>query len=322
MEYGHVPNLRSYLDEWTEEIDLFRQNRLMDESQFLSFSRDRGLPVSGVITGDPGNFFKRDWLDADATDSNMKPRFHPFRVYPLHRILRACDLGIALSASLNPDSALRMTERALKRMPPVDQLLQQSRDWNNVATLAVIVEPIYWPGIVGSHRLVAGMTEHERQSRYESFRARVRGLIQSLDPGLWQNMHENLRIDAARIDDNPYLYVLLRVANWDGRKRLRGRISGALWLRHMAEAIRRAFEEVHKIRWPEEYEAFGYWPAGAREIDFGSERPLDSILAAKPYLAHSFGLFTGSVVRRYVEGLTEYLLSWRYSEMFRNSASN
>lgn len=108
------------------------------------------------------------------------------------------------------------------------------------------------------------------------------------------------------IDDNSDLYLFLRVAAWDERKRLKGPVSCALWIRHMAEVIRRAFEEVHNQRWPEEDEAFGDWPTGAREIAFGSERPLDDVLAAKPYLAHTFGLFTGSALRWYVGGDTEY----------------
>ena len=69
----------------------------------------------------------------------------------------------------------------------------------------------------------------------------------------------------------------------------------------MAEVIRRAFEEVHSERWPEEYEALARGtPAGARAITFGSERPLDDPLAGKSYLAHTFGLFTGSAARWYL----------------------
>lgn len=45
---------------------------------------------------------------------------------------------------------------------------------------------------------------------------------------------------------------------------------------------------------------------GACKIAYGQERPLDHVLQSKPYLAFEFGLFTGSVVRWYVEGETEY----------------
>ena len=305
MEYKDVPDARQYLTDWWEEIELFRQNWFMGESQFLTFARDRGLPAWGVTTGEPGDFFRHGWLDADEIDSEGNPRFHPFRMYPLHRILSACDLRIAPAVFLNPDSALRLTKSQLERVSS-GELRTLSRDWNNVVTLAVVLEPIYWPRIVGSQRLPGGMSEQASRKRLETFQAKTLGLVRSLDPSFWRNVHECLRIDAAWMDNNPHLYMLLRVAAWAERERLRGPVSGALWIRHMAEVIRRAFEEVHSQRWPEEDQAFGHWPAGARSITFGSERPLDDVLAAKPYLAHTFGLFTGSAVRWYLEGDTEY----------------
>lgn len=305
MEYKDVPDLRQYLTDWSGEIELFRQNWPMGESQFLTFAKDRGLPAFGVNTGEPGDFFRRGWLAADEIDPDGNPRFHPFRVYPLHRILGVCDLRIAPAVFLNPDSALRVTKSQLEHVPSVERIVTLSRDWNNVVTLAVILEPIYWPGIVGSQRLPIGNQEEGRK-RLEDFRAKVVRLIRSLDAGFWRNVHECLRIDAAWMDNNTHVYMLLRVASWYERERLRGPVSGSLWIRHMAEVIRRAFEEVHNQRWPEEDQTFGHWPAGARDITFGSERPLDDVLAAKPYLAHTFGLFTGSSLRWYLEGDTEY----------------
>jgi len=108
------------------------------------------------------------------------------------------------------------------------------------------------------------------------------------------------------MDENGNLYLLLRLAPWNRRERLRRRLSGALWVRHVAEVIRRAFEEAYPERWPEEDQAFGTWFPGMRERVFGSERPLDDELKSRPYLAWEHGLFTGSVVRWYVEGQTEY----------------
>ncbi|WP_373508489.1 hypothetical protein [Thiocapsa sp.] len=74
----------------------------------------------------------------------------------------------------------------------------------------------------------------------------------------------------------------------------------------MAEMIRRAFEEIHGVEWPEEDCAFGWWRPGARENFYGSSRPLDDVLEARPRLAANYGLTTGSSVRWYVEGDTEY----------------
>ena len=80
----------------------------------------------------------------------------------------------------------------------------------------------------------------------------------------------------------------------------------ALWFRHIAEVIRRAFEEAHSVKWAEEDQAFGAWSPGGRRHFYGSERPLDDVNNSKPYLAFSFGLFTGSAMRWYVEGDTEF----------------
>jgi hypothetical protein len=115
-----------------------------------------------------------------------------------------------------------------------------------------------------------------------------------------------LRIHAALVDDNGALYLLLRLSKWERREKLKGRTAGALWIRHIAETVRRAFEETRKEQWPEEDQAFGIWSSGGRTVAYGSERPLDDALESRPRLAFYFGLFTGSVVRWYVEGDTEY----------------
>src|SRR5207247_2755498 len=74
----------------------------------------------------------------------------------------------------------------------------------------------------------------------------------------------------------------------------------------IGEVIRRAFEEAYTARWHEEDQAFGTWFPGMRERVFGSERPLDDEFQSRPYLAWEYGMSTGSVVRWYVEGPTEY----------------
>ena len=66
------------------------------------------------------------------------------------------------------------------------------------------------------------------------------------------------------------------------------------------------FFGCHGERWPEEDEASGGWSSGGRKRSFGAERPFDDVLLAKPYLACEYGLFTGSAVRWYLEGHTEF----------------
>lgn len=79
-----------------------------------------------------------------------------------------------------------------------------------------------------------------------------------------------------------------------------------MWLRHMAEVLRRGFRDVYGLNWPEEDQAFGQWFPGARERIYGTERPTEETSIAKPNVAFEFGLHTGSTLRWYLEGETEY----------------
>jgi hypothetical protein len=306
MEQNRIPDFRRYMEEWSEELEVLRQNRLLGESAFIAFAKDRGLPVSGLVTGDPGDFHRRGWLASDGTDYDGGPLFHPFRIYPLSQILDKCVLRTATSASLQRDTALELLKWTLAHLPSSEQIGKAAHRGNNVVDLAILLEPVYWPRIVGRLSLGLGMSETRQRARLNECRQRTLRLLQDLDVRLWRDEHESLRVDAAWMDENVELYLLLRLASWHERERLRGHVSGALWIRHIAEVIRRGFEEVHGEQWPEEDQAFGTWPAGTRKKAFGSERPLDDVLRSKPYIAFAYGLFTGSAVRWYVEGDTEY----------------
>ena len=306
MNQNRISDFYQYLEEWSQDLELLRQNRLLDESAFIRFARDRGLAVSGVVIGDSGDLHKRGWLTSDGTDHNGGPLFHPFQMYPLYQTLQACKLNIAASASLQRDSMLGFVEKVLASMPSVSQLGNVARERNQVVDLAILLEPVYWPHITGHRLRPIDLSENDYKELLDQYRQKTVNLVGTLDPNLWRNMHERLRIHAAWMDENDTLYLLLRLATWHQREQLKGCISGALWMRHIAEVIRRAFEEVYAERWPEEDRAFVLWSPGDRTRVLGSERPLDAALQSKPYLAWEYGLFTGSVVRWYVEGETEY----------------
>jgi hypothetical protein len=264
-------NLRT----WSRNLAALRQNDLLSESAFLSFVRDRGLGVSGVLKGEPGILHGRGLLSADGR-SGQDLLFHPFRLHVMERSLSVGD---------------HIT-------------LARAKEWNSTAELAILLEPIYWPEIIGHVRYNLGERDHS--ARLTNHRRKAMRLVRSLDPDVWQKIHEALRIDAAWMDPNRELYILLRLSLWEQREALRGRIAGALWIRHTAEVIRRGFEEAHDTHWPEEDRAFGHWILGARLRLFGAERPYDDPLRSKTFVAYHFGLFTGSALRWYVEGETEY----------------
>lgn len=306
MESSELPDLSAYLTRLAPDLDLLRQNSLMSESTFLSFARDLGTAVSGVVTGDPGEFHSRGWLPADGADFSGNPQFHPFRVYSLHRVLRLYRWQIGFTALSTPERAGALAQEICASMPEIEMIEATARSWNRVVDLCVLLEPVYWPGIIGQRRGPIGPDGGGSPDRLAAYRAAVIELLRTLDPEVWRSTHESIRFDGAVMDGNDSLYLLLRLGNWSKRQRLKGAIAGGLWFRHIAEVLRRGFEDAWDLRWPEEDEAFGVWPAGARALSYGAERPLDDPALATPYLAYDYRLFTGSTVRWYVEGHTEY----------------
>ncbi|WP_152527133.1 hypothetical protein [Halomonas sp. PBN3] len=293
----------------TEELsELFHevvQNVPLNEAAFLRFLKSRGVSVFGAAQGDPGRFYDMEWLGADGEDFNGAPLFHPFRIYPVLQILRACRINVAQSASINRSRVLDLLGEVVQRLPAIDEIGLFARSANSIVNLPILLEPLYWPRISGRCAF-RGFDEPHYWECLKKYRHQTLDLVARLCPDEWEEIHKILRFQAAELDENQDLYLLLRVSPWSKRERVKGNISGAMWLRHIAETIRLAFEEVYGVEWSEEDNAFGVWMKGARAQRYGSERPLDNPLLAKPHLAFEFGLHTGSVVRWYVEGETEY----------------
>jgi hypothetical protein len=240
-------------NELLAKLDCLRQNDLLQESEFIRFARNCGLTISGANEGDPGNFFRRGWLQPDnPAIPNRAILFHPFRLYTLHKILSALDPRIAPSLWANNNSLAQFFAIAPKIAPSVDRIGDWAANWNRIVDLAVLLEPLYWPRITQTQRLPTLLCQDDHEKRLEIYRVKMLDIVRKLDPGEWQTLHEKVRIDAAEIDDNPELYLLLRVSSWSQRKKLTGRVAAALWFRHLAEVLRLAFEEIHRVEWFEE----------------------------------------------------------------------
>ncbi|MBZ2188239.1 hypothetical protein K8B33_03975 [Alcanivorax sp. JB21] len=271
----------SSTDSFQMALEYLRQNRLLAEAEFLHFTRKCGLPIKGVVRGDPGDFLQRGWLNTDGVRGDGEPLFHPFRIYVAHKLL--CILR-----------------------PVSEEVDAVASSCNRIVDIAVLLEPLYWPLITDKVTWPGAVSEDEHATHLQEYRPKVLELVRALNPEEWKVLHENLRQDAASVDDNPDLYLLLRLSTWSARENLKGKVAAGVWFRHMAEVLRRAFEEVHGASWPEEDNAFGVWMKGARTLAYGSETPLENLAEARHHVAVNFGLITGSVVRWYVEGDTEY----------------
>ena len=306
-ESGLNNEFREQFSAWADDLESLRQNSLLTESNFLTFTRERGVPVCGVCSGEPSDFSDRGWLPFDGQYDDGTRLYHPFRIYALYFLLEACDLHISKVSSLHPEEMLSLVAQVLENCIPNDTAFQQLADgYNRVVDLAILLEPIYWPSISGWTSSSAWLTEDARNARLAEYKEKVRKLLLLLDPEEWKKIHERLRHQSAIIDDNDDLYLLLRLSRWNRRERLKGKIALALWIRHIAEVIRLGFADICAEKWDEEDQAFGMWHPGGRKAFYGTDRPIEEAAIARPYLAFHFGFFTGSVVRWYVEGETEY----------------
>lgn len=298
--------ITTFLSSPSNDIDALRQNSLQKEADFIRFTRGRGISINGVFTGDPSFFLDHELLKCDGMDHAEKPLFHPFRIIPLRELIEVSALRLSRASFATAQEISENLPLHMRLIANTEKLNNAADLWNGIVDLAIILEPLYWPRITGWRSNPAVLTEDEYQDRKDTYETRIREIVSKLDIAKWEELHKKLRIHAALQDDNGALYLLLRFATWQQRKRLQGHISGALWYRHIAELIRLAFEDIHDVTWFEEDRAFGQWPLGVRKMQFGSERPLDQGSQSIPYIAFSFGIYTGSVVRWYVEGETEY----------------
>src|SRR5947209_1537862 len=101
--------------------------------------------------------------------------------------------------------------------PLSQEIAESASHWNGIVDLAILLEPVVWPNITGRSTWPAGLGQEELREGRSQYRQRVLAVIQSLDPNGWRDIHQSLRFDAAGLDGNHELYLLLRVANWDGR---------------------------------------------------------------------------------------------------------
>ena len=299
-------HIRSFITEYRERYSEILQNRLLDESGLIRFSKERGIAVSGVVKGDPSKFLEMGWLESDELTGDENILFHPFRIFPLHVAVESCRLNITPSSSINREAFGDFLVKASAFLPSLEKITESAKLANNVTNLVILLEPIYWPTITSRTSLSGFIQLEEHEKLVDSYKENVLSLIQNLDPDVWYKHHEKLRFKAAQLDDNGDIYILLRLSPWIKRERTKGHIAGALWFRHMAEILRRGFKEVYDVIWPEEDQAFEQWFPGARERIYGTKYPTEESAKSKPHVAFEFGLHTGSTLRWYLEGETEY----------------
>ncbi len=132
MTENQASLLRQYWEDKAEERQSLQQNLLLNEREFISFCRDRGLLVSHVGSRSASKFCEYDWLKSDGTDHKRGHLFHPFRLYSVCQILA----NVGRPGTHEPLSGN-------------EEIKVASAAWTATVDLAYILEPIYWPRITG-----------------------------------------------------------------------------------------------------------------------------------------------------------------------------
>lgn len=294
MDSIKLPDLSNYITEWADDLDQLHQLNLLDERNLCSFVSDRGIEDRPLSPTTIDQLREKGWLKFDGEIDQGKGGFHPFRFYVLFEILRLCKREE--SKEIDSNGKKHFVENFTPHSPEsFEEALERS---TRLIDLAVLLEPIYWTNMTG------GSIRSAFIARLEIYREKALKLVADLDPNIWKEVHSNICRDAHCMDCNDTLYLLFRCFSWDKREQLKGVVSGSLWLRHIAEVLRCAFEEVHNVQWAEEDVVNGIFSNEGRKLRYGAERPLDNIRKSVPSILSYFRIT--APMRWYVEGETEH----------------
>lgn len=249
--------------------------------------------------------------DLPVFPENMEVYFHPFRLYPLYHIDRVFRANIDSTQYLvDRDGLVRLAQRInemLDHGTSRESFASRLQEWNELAELAIVLEPAAYARVFHSIRWRGRDTEESIREKLTAHRTETQPLLQSLKADELRRKREDLGMNAESLDRNKMVHVLLRLMSQHERLKLRGSLGGCMLFLSMAEIIRRAAEEARDEKLPEEDEiGFGQWMEGARQSIYGTERIFDADTTTCREFLTSMGLDYGIKTRCYVEGETEY----------------
>jgi len=263
----------------------------------------------------------------------IEPLFHPFRYYVVHNLLGR------FVPSISPLSILKVKDVAayekfvgwLQRFEEYSAspaFVHHVEQWNDVVALTVMTEPVTsqrvfqrltarldYDELGFELREVASLDMEERTDlmmdlvvqHISEHRVIVSELYRETDLERIEDVRRNLCIATELLDPNKNVQTMLRLAKGSARLDLKGQLGGAMYLRTMAEMLRRQAEDTCGAKLLEEDElGFGWSRRGFKKDIYGSDRILDGNQRASVEFMRQFGLDYGLRLRWYVEGDTEY----------------
>lgn len=325
--FGHDRGLASYNEK--DIIQLWQLGLL--KADFITSRRK--LHLVGLVASGTDRYGKymysderqlprrlRKWNNAR---TNMKPLqegvelfFHPFRYYVLYHLNRILGLNISKMQMLYQEGFSRVLDWSLSsfnRWSETEQFTESIRKWNDVASLCILTEPCLYGRIFHSihfspydvENYKTGI-EEIRQHIADYWDTNVRKLFHKLGSERLEEIRRDLCFDTQMLDKNRWVHTLLCLGDSKLRLELEGHLGGALFLRTMAEILRRATEEVFEKELREEDElGTGSVPYNFKKDFYGSNRLLDDTQAGGDFVRRH-GLNYKPRVHVYVEGQTEY----------------
>lgn len=237
-------------------------------------------------------------------DPAIQLRFHPFRFFVLYmydRICRSYPAPSFLSLSVHR-TLLRKSFEAAQRNSGSGRVVSSFAKVNAIAGLAIASEPWAYPRLFNRWSIrfdhddyLKALDDHwdKLRSIYE-----VSGESPILDGWNW------LCNAAVGLEPNVRLHEKLRLARSEVReKQLKGPLAGAMFLKTMAETLRRTAEATFETRWPEEGE---HWEGGDyKDHAYGARRIFDGDRNASNEVLKTYWRGIGLQATWYVEGSTE-----------------
>lgn len=237
--------------------------------------------------------------------------FHPFRYYVLYHIDRILRLNIFPMQMLLPvDGYYKLVDMSVthfQRWSADPQFLEVVNKWNETTALCVATEPCAYGRIFRVLRSRAGVDFEEQRNRIRNHFEELSDIYRRIGIEVIEDLRQDLCRNAEVLDSNKDVHTILRLMAGRYREKLEGKLGGCIVLLAMAEALRRAAEEVFGEHLKEEDElGFGWTPASMKEQLYGSPRILDAGRKVMNEYLRQFSLDYSVQIRWYVEGDTEY----------------
>lgn len=272
------------------------ENIYADERQVPSFQE-------GFPSGDN---------DLPPLPKNVKLFFHPFRYYVIYHIIRVLELRITpVQILLNQDAYPKLIRQEIdyfKEFSSNKEFVEKIKFWDRTAALAIVSEPYFFTKLFGTLRRPVRIDPDEFENQIRSHWSEIRQCYLELGLDKIEKMRRDLCIAAEMTDPNKHIHTLLRLIRGERRyKNIKGSLGGALWLKTIAEILRRGSEDVFETTLDEEDElGFGIVIKSVKNEIYGSDRIIDASDAIKDHFIKSQGLDYGVRLNWYVEGYTEY----------------